>query len=120
MAKSAVLYAEKERCHELDDEEVIDIISREVKKRRDDKAEYERLGRNDIAEDLAYEIDILLGYLPQQLSVEEIEQIVRQTITEVGANSLKDMGRVMKTVVPKVRGRADGKIVNTIAKKLLE
>ncbi|NLC63441.1 MAG: GatB/YqeY domain-containing protein, partial [Thermoanaerobacterales bacterium] len=67
-----------------------------------------------------YEIDILLGYLPQQLSVEEIEQIVRQTITEVGANSLKDMGRVMKTVVPKVRGRADGKIVNTIAKKLLE
>jgi len=120
MAKSAILYAEKEKLHELDDEEVIEVLSREVKKRKDDMAEYERLGKQDMAESLRREIDILLSYLPQQLTDNEVEEIVRQSIIEVRANSIKDLGKVMNAVMPKVKGRADGRVVNTIAKKLLQ
>lgn len=120
MAKSAILYAEKERLHELDDEEVIEVLSREVKKSKDDQAEFERLGRSEEAQKLGQEIDILMGYLPQQLADDEVEEIVRQTIFETGANSVKDMGRVMSAVMPKVKGRADGRVVNTLVKKLLQ
>jgi uncharacterized protein YqeY len=120
MARSAVLYAEKDRLHELDDEEVVEVLSREVKKRKDDIDEYERLGRNDIARELKYETEVLLSYLPQQLSDDEVEEIVRQTIFEVGANSVKDIGKVMSAVMPKVKGRADGSVINTLVKKLLQ
>lgn len=120
MAKSAILYAEKERLHELDDEEVIEVLSREVKKNKDDQAEFERLGRAEEAQKLGQEIDILMSYLPQQLTDDEVEEIVRQTIFETGANSVKDMGRVMSAIMPKVKGRADGRVVNTLVKKLLQ
>ncbi len=120
MARSAVLYAEKDRLHELDDEEVTEVLSREVKRRKDEMNEYERLGRSDIARDLKYEIEVLLSYLPQQLSDDEAEEIVRQTIFEVGANSIKDIGKVMSAVMPKVKGRADGKVISTLVKKLLQ
>jgi uncharacterized protein YqeY len=120
MAKSAVLYAEKERLHELDDDETIEVLSREVKKRKDDMAEYERLGKQEMAESLRREVDILLSYLPQQLTDDEVEEIVRQTIIDIGENSIKDMGKLMKAVLPKIKGRSDGRVVNTIAKKLLQ
>lgn len=120
MAKSAILYAEKERLHELDDGEVIEVLSREVKKLKDDKDEFERLGRKEAANKLGQEIDILMSYLPQQLTDDEVEEIVRQTISEVGANSIKDMGKVMNAVMTKVKGRADGRVVNTLVKKLLQ
>ncbi|TYP54977.1 GatB/YqeY domain-containing protein [Thermosediminibacter litoriperuensis] len=120
MARAAIVNEEKDRMHELSDEEVIEVLSREVKKRRDAKEEYERLGRRDVAEELEREINILLSYLPQQLTEEELEEIVRQTIFEVGANSIKDMGRVMSAVLPRVKGRADGRAVNAIVKKLLQ
>jgi len=120
MAKSAILYAEKERLHELDDGEVIEVLSREVKKNKDDQAEFERLGRREEAQKLGQEIDILMSYLPQQLTDDEVEEIVRQTIFETGANSVKDMGRVMNAIMPKVKGRADGRVVNTLVKKLLQ
>ncbi|HHW01544.1 MAG TPA: GatB/YqeY domain-containing protein [Thermoanaerobacterales bacterium] len=120
MARSAILYAEKERLHELDDGEVIEVLSREVKKLKDDRDEFERLGRTEQAQKLGQEIDILMSYLPQQLTDDEVEEIVRQTIFEVGANSVKDMGRVMSAIMPKVKGRADGRVVNTIVKKLLQ
>lgn len=120
MAKSAILYAEKERLHELDDGEVIEVLSREVKKLKDDRDEFERLGRTEQAQKLGQEIDILMSYLPQQLTDDEVEEIVRQTIFEVGANSVKDMGKVMNAIMPKVKGRADGRVVNTLVKKLLQ
>ncbi|MCR4429846.1 MAG: GatB/YqeY domain-containing protein [Tepidanaerobacteraceae bacterium] len=120
MARSAILYAEKERLHELDDGEVIEVISREVKKLKDDKDEFERLGRTEQAQKLGQEIDILMSYLPQQLTDDEVEEIVRQTIFEVGANSAKDMGRVMSAIMPKIKGRADGRVVNALVKKLLQ
>lgn len=94
MAKSAILYAEKEKLHELDDEEVIEVLFKEVKKRKNDINEYERLGKTKVVESLEREVAILSSYLPQQLTDEEVEEIVRQAIIEVGANSIKDMGKV--------------------------
>lgn len=120
MAKAAIINEEKDRMHELNDDEVIEVISREVKKRKDAKEEYERLGRSDKADELQREIEILQEYLPLQLTEEELEEIVKKTITEIGAKDLKDLGMVMKAVLPQVKGRADGKTVNAIVKKLLQ
>ena len=120
MARSAILYAEKAKLRELDEDEVIEVLFREVKTRKNDAAEYERLGKMDVAEDLQREIEVLQSYLPQMLTADEVEEIVRQSIVEVGANSVKDLGKVMGAVMPKVKGRADGGIVNTLAKKLLQ
>jgi len=120
MAKSAILYAEKEKLHELNDEEVIEVLFREVKKRKQDMEEYRRLGREDVAKSLEQEVAILSSYLPQPLTQEELEEIVRQTITEVGANGLKDMGKVMGAIMPKIKGRADGGLVNSLVKKFLQ
>ncbi|AEE91250.1 conserved protein of unknown function [Tepidanaerobacter acetatoxydans Re1] len=120
MAKSAILYAEKEKLHELDDEEVIEVLFKEVKKRKNDINEYERLGKAEVVESLEREIAILSSYLPQQLTDEEVEEIVRQAIIEVGANSIKDMGKVMGTVMSKVKGRADGGLISNMVKMLLQ
>lgn len=120
MAKSAILYAEKEKLHELDDEEVIEVLFKEVKKRKNDINEYERLGKTKVVESLEREVAILSSYLPQQLTDEEVEEIVRQAIIEVGANSIKDMGKVMGTVMSKVKGRADGSLVSETVKKFLQ
>jgi len=84
MAKSAILYAEKEKLHELDDDEIIEVLFRETKKRKKDIEEYERLGKTETVESLKKEIAILSSYLPQQLTDEEVEELVRQTIIEIG------------------------------------
>jgi uncharacterized protein YqeY len=120
MAKSATLYAEKEKLHELDDEEVIEVLFKETKKRKNDMEEYERLGKMETVESLKQEVAILSSYLPQQLTDEEVEELVRQTIFEIGANSIKEMGKVMGAVMPKVKGRADGGVVSKLVKKLLQ
>lgn len=119
MARAAILQTEKDNRITLDDDGVTDVIAKEVKKRRDVLPEYERSGREDLVRDLKVEIDTLMKYLPQQLTEEELEAIVRQTVEETGASSPRDMGRVMQAVMPKVRGRADGKMVNAIVKKIL-
>ena len=93
---------------------------REVKKRKQDMEEYRRLGKEEVAKSLEQEIAILSGYLPQPLTQEELEEIIRQTISEVGANGMKDMGKVMGAVMPKVKGRADGSQVSSLVKKLLQ
>ena len=82
--------------------------------------EYRRLGKEEVAKSLEQEIAILSGYLPQPLTQEELEEIIRQTISEVGANGMKDMGKVMGAVMPKVKGRADGSQVSSLVKKLLQ
>ncbi|SHM05741.1 hypothetical protein SAMN05660826_00095 [Caldanaerovirga acetigignens] len=120
MAKAAIINEEKAVMHELNDDEVIEVISREVKKRKDAKEEYERLGRGDKAVELQREIEILQEYLPLQLTEGELEEIIKKTISEIGAKDLKDLGMVMRAVLPQVKGRADGKTVNAIAKKLLQ
>ncbi len=119
MVRSAVLQHEKDNKAELDDDGVIEIIARELTKRRDVLPEYEKSGRQDLIDNLNAEIGILLGYLPQQLTMPEIEEIVRQVIAEVGASSPRDAGKVMQAVMPRVKGRADGKLVSQAVRQLL-
>ena len=119
MARAAILQVEKDKRIELDDDGIIEIISKEVKKRKDSLAEYEKAQRQDLIDDLKREIEILQEYLPEQLSEEELTKIVQQAIDEVGATSMKDMGKIMGIVKPKVVGRADGKAINETVKKLL-
>lgn len=115
--RAAVLQVEKDTKVTLDDEGVIGVIAKEVKKRKDVLPEYEKSTREDLIADLKREIDILMEYLPSQLSQEELDEIVLNSIKEVGATSMKDMGKIMADVMPKIKGRADGKAVNEIVKK---
>ena len=119
MIRSAVLQFEKDNKQELDDNGVIDVIAKELKRRRDVLPEYEKSGRDDLIADINREIEILLAYLPKQLTKEELEEIVVQAINEVGATSMKDMGKIMASVMPKTKGRADGKMINEIVKEKL-
>ena len=119
MVRSAILQYEKDNLCELDDEGVLDVIARELKKRRDVLPEYEKSGREDLIADMKKEIETLLAYLPKQLTSEELEVIVSEAIAAVGATSMKDMGKIMADVMPKTKGRADGKMINAIVKEKL-
>ena len=119
LTRSVVLQVEKDNRITLDDDGVIDIIAKEAKKRRDAMPEFEKSGRQDLINNLKTEIEILMQYLPQQLTEEELEVLVRQVIQETGASTAKDMGKIMQAVMPKVKGKADGKMINLIAKKIL-
>ncbi len=119
MARAAILQIEKDNQITLDDDGIIDVIAKEVKKRRDVLPEYEKSGREDLVDGLKAEIDVLMKYLPQQLTEDELEVFVRQAVEETGAASARDMGKVMQAVMPKVKGRADGKMINMIVKKIL-
>ncbi len=119
MVRSAVLQFEKDNKTELDDNGVIEVIAKELKKRKDVLPEYEKSGRDDLVEGLNKEIETLLGYLPAQLSREELMEIVKEAIAETGATSMKDMGKIMAAVMPKTKGRADGKEINAIVKEML-
>ena len=119
LIRSGILQYEKDNKVELDDEGVLDIISKQLKSRRDSLPDYIKSGREDLIEKLNKEIEILLSYLPEQLSEDEIAKIVEEAITETGAASVKEMGKVMGIVNPKVKGRADMKVVGALVKKLL-
>ncbi|EDS76511.1 GatB/YqeY domain-containing protein [Clostridium massiliodielmoense] len=119
MAKAAILQVEKTDNRVLDDEEIIGILSKEVKSRRDALVDFEKGNRQDLVEEAKSEIEILLEYLPKQLTEDEIAEIVRQIICETGASSAKDMGKVMSAVMAKLKGRADGKLVSSIVKQNL-
>ena len=120
LIRSGILQIEKDKKIELDDEGVIDVIAKQLKSRRDALPEYEKSGRQDLIEKLNKEIEILLGYLPEQLSEEEIQAIVEAAVAESGAATMKDMGKVMAIVTPKVKGRADNKVVGNFVKKMLQ
>ncbi|MZP28802.1 GatB/YqeY domain-containing protein [Heliobacterium undosum] len=119
MARSAIQKVEIDKRRDLTEEETIDVLAREVKQRRDSIAEYEKAGRSDAVEALKEEIALLTAYLPQQLSEEEVRALVREAVTATGAQSPKDMGKVMGILMPKVKGRADGKLVNQVVKEFL-
>ena len=119
LVRAGVLQIEKDNHVELDDEGVLDVVAKELKKRRDSLPEFEKSGRTDLINDLNREIEVLLGYLPKQLTEDEIQKIVEETIAETGASTMKDMGKVMGAVSSKVKGRADKRIVSGYVKKLL-
>jgi len=120
MIRSSIKNAEIDRRKTLDDNEVLDVLSREIKQRKDSLQEFEKAGRDDLVENLKKEIAIIAEYMPQPLSEEELKAIVRQTIQETGASSKADMGKVMSALMPQVKGRADGKLVNQLVQQFLQ
>jgi len=120
MVRSAVLQIEKDRRVTLDDDGIIDVIAKEIKQRKDVLPEYEKSGRQDLIDRQLKEIEILSQYMPRQLTEEELEIIVKDTIQEIGVNSVRELGKVMQAVMPKVRGKADGRLINQIVKKMLD
>jgi uncharacterized protein YqeY len=119
MAKAAVLQVEKTDNVQLDDEQIIEVLAREVKQRREAMLEFEKGNRQDLVDKAQGEIEILLGYLPQQLTEEEILVFIQEAAVEAGANSIKDMGKVMQVLAPRVKGRADGKLVSQMVREHL-
>lgn len=119
MIRAAILQVEKDKQIELTEEQIIEIIAKEAKKRKDASVDFENSGREDLINQNKEEIAILAEYLPKQLTVEEIEVIVKKVIAETGATSIKEMGIVMKKAKEQVGAAADGKTVSDVVKKLL-
>jgi len=111
---------ELEKESGLTEEEIIEVISSEIKKRKEAISEFEKGERKDLADKEKKELQVLKKYLPEQLSEQEIEKLAKQVIEETGAQGLKDMGKAMGQLMPKVKGRADGGLVSKIVKQLLE
>jgi uncharacterized protein YqeY len=119
MVRASIKKVEIDKRTELNDDDVLEILVREIKQRKDSLNEFESAGRTDLAEKEKQEINILTNYLPEQLSEEELRQIVTDAIAKTGATSKKEMGKVMGTVLPHVKGRADSKLVNQLVQQLL-
>ena len=119
MLRAAILQVEKDSQKVLNDDEICAIVAKEVKKRKESVKEYEDAGREDIADNLKKEIEILSKYLPEQLTEDEIRKMVEDAIVESGAASPRDMGKVMSILRPKTAGKADGKLVSDIVKERL-
>lgn len=119
MVKASIKNAEIDVRRELNDEEVLSILAKEVKMRRDSFEEFSKAGRTDLADASKQEIDILAEYLPAQLSEEEIRALVKEAIQQTGAQGPKEMGKVMAFLNPKVKGRSDGRQVSNIVKEML-
>ena len=119
MVRAAIKNVEIDTKAELAEEDVIAIVAKEVKMRRDSMEEFKKGQRDDLVAQLEQEIEVLLPYLPQQLTEAEVREIVTEAVAIAGATSSKDMGKVMAVLMPKVKGRADGKLVNNIVRELL-
>ena len=119
MVRAAILQVEKDKQIELNDEQIVEIIAKESKKRKDSLPDYEKSGREDLINQVKEEIEILAEYLPKQLTKEEIERIVEEIIEKTGASTMKDMGIVMKEAKAKIGPAADGKTINEIVKQKL-
>ncbi|HSB89681.1 MAG TPA: GatB/YqeY domain-containing protein [Anaerolineales bacterium] len=119
MILSAIQLAEVERRGELDEPALLGLLQKEVKSRQETIADAEKAGRNDLVHAAADELTLLQSYLPQALDPEQLKALVQEAIASVGAKGPQDMGKVMKDLMPKVQGRADGKAVSTMVRDLL-
>lgn len=119
LAIAEIVNAEKEKREKLKDDQVLEIIAREVKKRVQTIEEYGPKVKPEFRKGLEQEIKVLSQYLPEQMGEEEIRKIVEFTIEKTGARGPKEIGAVMKEIMPMVKGRADGKLVNAIVRELL-
>jgi hypothetical protein len=116
---TAIKKREKEARSLLEDQEVVSVITSQIKQRRESIEQYRKAGREDLAQSEENELEILQGYLPEQVSEEEISNTLDEIIAEVGAVSMKDMGKVMKAAMAKLAGKADGGAVNAMVKAKL-
>lgn len=119
MLITAVKNAQVERMHELDDDEVIDVASREAKRRKESIEAFRSGGRDDLVAKEEAELAVLQAYLPEQITGDALAALVDETIAETGASTPKEMGAVMKALMPKVRGRADGAELSALVKARL-
>jgi uncharacterized protein YqeY len=119
LIRTAIKNTEIDHKKTLTDEEILDVLNRELKQRRDSLQAFEAGGRSDLVDQVQQEIAVLQAYLPEQLSEEELRVIVLETIQETGAVAKKDMGKVMSALMPKIKGRADGKLVNQLVQSHL-
>ena len=120
LIRSGVLQIEKDKQITLDDEGVLDVIAKELKKRRDSMPDFEKSGRQDLIDQLKQEIEVLLGYLPKQLTEDEVKAIVDRVVDELQATSMKDMGKVMAALAAETKGRADNKVISQYVKEKLK
>lgn len=119
MVRASVKQKEVDDRVELTDDDVIELIAKQLKQRKDALVEFEKAEREDLITQTNAEIEILASYLPQQLTDEELEAVVRDAITEVNAQSIKDMGKIMGKVMAVAKGKVDGKRINEMVKKVL-
>lgn len=119
MVKSSIQNESIKHGRDLSEEEELTVLSRELKQRKDSLQEFDKAGREDLVHKLQGEIAIVEHYMPEQLSEEELSVIVQQTIAEVNASSKADMGKVMGALMPKVKGKADGSLVNKLVQQHL-
>ncbi|NNV05440.1 GatB/YqeY domain-containing protein [Geobacillus sp. C56-T2] len=103
----------------LSEDEELTVLSRELKQRKDSLQEFENAGRSDLVEKAKTEIEIVQSYMPKPLTEEELRELIAETIKEVGASSKADMGKVMSAIMPKVKGKADGSLVNQLVRQQL-
>ena len=120
MARANIKNIEIDEKRELNDDEVLAVLMKEVKMRQDSLEEFTKAGREELSEQAKQEIAILRKYLPEQLSDEELKALVVEAVAATGAAGPKDMGKVMAALMPKTRGRADGKRINTMVRELLK
>ena len=120
LIRSSIKQYEVDNRVELQDDEIVDLIAKQLKQTRDSREEFAKAGRDDLVSKAEAEIEVLKEYLPQQLSEEELNEIVISTISEVGATSMKDMKKIMSSIMPKVKGRVDGKLINELVRKNLQ
>ena len=119
MAKAAILQVEKTDNRKVEDAEAIEILAKEIKQRRETIPEFDRGKRQDLVDKANYEIGKLLLYMPEQLSEEKIVELIRENAEKMGANNMKDMGKLMGALRPLTTGKADGRLVSDLVKKFL-
>ena len=119
MIRSAILQIEKDTQKELSENEILEIIAKELKKRKETLSDIEKSGRDDLISEVNNEIAIIKAYLPEELSKEEVEKIVAEAIKESGATSIKEMGKVMQIAKAKTAGRADNKMLSDLIRSSL-
>lgn len=121
IVRAGILQIEKdEKIDNLDDDSVLTVISKEIKKINDVMPDFQKAQRQDLVDEANKKIELLKAYLPEQLSEAEIEEIVAEAIKSVGAVSIRDMGKVMGVVTAKTKGKADNKLVSDVVKKTLQ
>jgi uncharacterized protein len=120
LLRAAQKEAEIAKKKELDDEEILELVIREVKKRKDAIPDYEKAGRPEMISQLQEEIAVLKSYLPEQIGEDELKRIIQSVIEETCASSAKDMGRVMQALMFRVKGRADGRMISQLVKEMLK
>ena len=119
MVRAGILQVEKDKGIQLEDAQVLEIIAKELKKRKDSLADFEKANREDLINQVNEEISVVEEYLPKQLSDEELELKIQEIITKVGATTIKDLGMVMKEAKTEIGAQADGKRINEVVRKLL-